>query len=140
MAADIESAVNTCSGPKEHLQKLLTKPYAASLRDFFLLCILYWSETDRYDPRNEYAVLASKVIAREFELTVPDDGTLAKEAYGFTHCAHRYLQYELFKVILEKLKTNRPEITSWFESKEFVYNDTHTELIPYADYLKNRKC
>lgn len=144
IARSIERAVNNCNSPTENLKAIRNLPDSDgnimlnddNLRRFIIACILYWAQTERYDGRNIYAVLHAREIAKHFTLLskieIPDD--ILKEAYGFTCCAHRYLQNEFFKVILKYMETDIPEITDWLDKQNFVYNDKQDGLIPYEEY------
>ena len=119
----VERTVNSGMSLKEILQQLKETLQEDHLRKFMLGCLLWWAETDRYDERNRFAVLASKVIVEKFpqlkEKALPDD--VMQESHAFTSYAHRYLQNEFFKAIFADTKANdEMGIAQWFESQEFV--------------------
>lgn len=139
LAVAVENAVNDCGSLTKHLEKLNVIFVTPSIMEsFFRACIAYWSETEYFDGRNRYAVLASRKIAEHFP-EIKEGCEYYKEnlllnAYGFTMSAHRYLQNELFKVILEYYKEyaeNTLPIYKWFDEMEFVYNGDYTELVPF---------
>lgn len=132
VAVQIERAVN--SSKTEQLKEILPKN---KLEKFMLGCLIYWAATERYDLRNRYAVLASKVIIEHFPKLKHKRITneILKESYGFTCCAHRYLQNEFFKLILKSIEQNDTlGIYSWFESQQFVLSKNEEKLIPYNQY------
>lgn len=137
LAKLVENTVNNGFSAKKDLATLKEIFEPARLHLFFLACILYWAETDRYDDRNKWAVFVSREIAKDFpqfkELEIPEE--LLREAFAFTMFAHRYLQNELFKVILEYFKQDDKEgIFHWFNDAEFVYDKTGTGVIRYSDF------
>lgn len=137
----VERTVNSGMSLKEILQQLKETLQEDHLRKFMLGCLLWWAETERYDERNRFAVLASKVIVEKFpqlkEKALPDD--VMQESHAFTSYAHRYLQNEFFKAIFADTKANdEMGIVQWFESQEFVYDDNAEKLVPYQEYKINR--
>lgn len=136
LASRLERAVNTCGSTAEHLEAIISILTPKQKAKFFAACLRYWAETTCWDDRNKYAVLVSKRIVEEFSDTLlkTTDDEILKEAYGFTQCAHRYLQNEFFKAIVKDCENSCPEITSWLNEKEFVYADDGKSVIPYKEY------
>lgn len=144
MAKEIENAVNNCNKSSVNLEKIREilgddeKVYK-----FFTACLRYWANTQYYDDRNSVAVLISREIIQKFavlrNMSVADD--LQKEAYGFTLCAHRYLQNEVFKIIIAFLQeTGHEGVYEWYKACEFVIDKTQDKAIPYQEYKKTHFC
>lgn len=141
LAKAVENTLNTCSPQTEILEKLKgvftndDKMYV-----FFLACLNYWGHTQYYDARNRTAVLVSREFVKKFpdspvNNTISED--VQKEAYGFTLSAHRYLQQQLFNVIMRYLRdAQRPEemIYDWYSSQEFVIDTVLERAVPYREY------
>lgn len=135
IAHSVESALNNYALPSENLEKLKGVLTQTIPSKFFGACLKYWSEAEYYDDRNRVAVLVSREIVKKFP-NVPllsingfSEKTLS-EAYGFTHFAHRYIQEQLFKVILEYLKQKNSPIYQWYEQQQFVIDATNDMAIP----------
>ena len=140
LARKVEDIVNVCGYAPEHLRNiepLFENPM--KMFKFFVACIAYWSEAEYWDGRNVYAVFASKKInefAKFSDLAEDYDDDTLINAYAFTHCAHRYLQCEFFKTIYEYFKEKNDSLYIWFEQNEFVFNNDHTELVPYKSLTR----
>lgn len=144
LARSVEDAVNTCSSPSSHLEKLEALfGYDDRMYCFFCACIQYWAKAKYYDDRNIFAVLVSKEIIKEFPNIPHLKGTtlseeLQKEAYAFTLFAHRYLQNSLFKVIIDYYfkKTGYHGIYDWYFKQEFVIDRNMEKVVPWKEYQK----
>ena len=142
IAIQVENIINQSGGKTDKTDNIKTILPDESFNLFLLGCILYWAETEHYDARNRYTLLASRVIVKKFpqlkQKKRPD--SLLQECGGFTHFAHRYLQNELFKdVILPSMEKNDTMgIYTWFRSQQFVYNEPTESLIPFEEYKRQR--
>lgn len=138
LASFIENTINNCSSDRKHLDTLIDSPMVKEvLDDFMTACLLYWSTTMYYDDRNRVAVLISRELVQKFPSMMKkkiSDNTL-KEAFGFTMCAHRYLQQVFFNVTLLHLK-DQPNNTiyNWYERQEFVIDKTADKAVPYQSW------
>ena len=135
IAKSVENELNCSGSPKVKLEN--TKECLKGLvpSKFFGACILYWSQTEYYDERNRVAVLVSKEIVKQFSNTpflcmssIAED--TKREAFGFTHFAHRYIQNKLFNVILEDLKQKDHAIYRWHQEQEFVIDPILEKAVP----------
>ncbi|MBQ8482810.1 MAG: hypothetical protein IJ504_00735 [Bacteroidales bacterium] len=142
IARQVENAMNNCRPASRNLEELKGLfGYEDRMFLFFAACIGYWSEAKSYDERNRWTVLSCREIMKKFPkfpgATTHICEELQKEAFAFTMFGHRYLQNELFKVILLYLKESGHQgIHVWYESQEFVYDKYDEGLIPYAEYKK----
>lgn len=143
LAKAIENAVNTCDRLSVQLDKIKgILGYDERVYQFFAACLGYWAKTDRYDDRNRTAVLISREIIKKFPKFPDLKGVeiceeIQKEAYGFSLFAHRYLQNELFKIIIIYLQeTGREGVYDWYKACEFVIDKTEDRAVPYQEYKK----
>lgn len=140
LAKAVENAVNTCSSvEKQHLEVGKILGYQERQTSFFIACIFNWAQAEHYDERNKATVLISRKIAEHFPQlkNLPFSPEICMEAFGFTIYAHRYLQSNLFKVILHDLqKTGEHGIYQWYDEQQFVIDDIMHEAIPYEEYKK----
>lgn len=138
LSKEVENTVNNCKSASKYLVEL-KDILGQRIQEFFIACILYWSETKYYDDRNKFAVLVSREIAKAFPKLkkIPKDEKLMREAYVFSTLAHRYLQNELFKVIILYLKEeNLMNIHQWYEQASFVIDPITETAMPYEEYKK----
>ena len=91
---------------------------------------------------NKYTVLISKELVNKFPKIPHLKGIeicqeLEKEAFAFTSFAHRYLQNELFKTILEYFKESGHDgLYEWFKQQEFVIDPILDKAVPWTEYKK----
>lgn len=138
-AVSIEKKINNCSPAVQNLEELRTEFPEEFLKMFFCACICYWAETEFYDDRNVRAVLESRQILKYCPSLSKMDYTehVLKNAFYFTVSAHRYLQLQLFKIILRFFEhTDMKGIYAWYKAQEFVL--VGDEAVPYSSWLKRR--
>ena len=134
LSSMVDDATNVCGSAKRHLESIKNLfSSEEQMKAFFLLCIAYWSETEYYDERNQYAVLMSRELVKRFPSIKEEtyDESLMLNAYAFVCRVHRYTQNEFFKAILEYLTDFKDYIT---EEMQFVIVDGST--MPYAEYRR----
>ena len=144
LARATENAVNECSTPARQLEKLMPVfGYDDRLYCFLCACIRYWSEAEHFDERNRHAVLVSREIIANFPGIPTLKGTklceeLEKEAFAFTHFAHRALQATLFKTAMQYFRqSGRDGLHEWYEKQAFVIDANAEKAIPWAIYRNN---
>lgn len=136
VATYVEDKMNCYCGNKyEESAHWFEKDYR---RQFVIACVSYWSESERWDDRNRYAVLLSKKIIERFPEFKAEAETYGDEclmnADGFTCCAHRYLQNEFFRsVCLEWFNHFECKVNEYLEEMEFVYTQDGKDMIPYKE-------
>lgn len=140
-----ENAINNCGRNSANLESLLQlfNNDQTALTRFFVACLLYWSETEHYDDRNRSAILLAREITAHFKslgsMQIPEKEM--KEAYGFTHFAHRYLQSVMFNIIILHLKNSGyKDIYKWYDEQAFVIDRNLEKAIPYKDWRANAYC
>ena len=141
LAKATENTVNDCATPSRHVEKLMPIfGYDDRLYCFLCACLLYWAKTQYYDERNKHAVLVSREIVKKFPELPHLKGVrlceeLEKEAYAFTHFAHRALQATLFKAAMQYFRqTGKDGLYEWYESQAFVIDAASEKAIPWAEY------
>lgn len=143
LAKATEDAVNNCNTAIKNLEKIeAIFGYDDRIYSFFCACIQYWATARYYDERNKYTVLICKEIVNKFPKIPHLKGVeicqeLQKEAFAFTSFAHRYLQNELFKTILEYFKKSGHDgLYEWFKQQEFVIDPILDKAVPWTEYKK----